>query len=43
MVFQDAFEYYKEVGKEKFGWDAGSERCIGSRYIHAAETTEQAI
>lgn len=43
VVFQDAFEYYKEVAKEQFGWEAGPEQCIGSRYIHVAETTEQAI
>jgi alkanesulfonate monooxygenase SsuD/methylene tetrahydromethanopterin reductase-like flavin-dependent oxidoreductase (luciferase family) len=42
-VFQDAFEYYKEVAQERFGWVAGPEHCIGSRYIHIAETTEQAI
>ena len=42
-VFQDAFEYYKEVARERFGWDAGPEHCIGSRYLHVAETTEQAI
>jgi len=43
VVFQDAFEYYKEVAKERFGWEAGPEHCIGSRYIHVAETNEQAI
>jgi len=42
-VFQDAFEYYKEVAQERFGWEAGPESCIGSRYIHVAETTEKAI
>ena len=42
-VFQDAFEYYKEVARERFGWAAGPEHCIGSRYIHVAETNEQAI
>src|SRR6266699_1728010 len=39
----DTIEYYKEVAKERFGWVAGPEHCIGSRYIHVAETTEQAI
>ena len=43
VVFQDAFEYYQQVAKEKFGWEAGPEQFIGSRYIHVAETTEQAI
>jgi alkanesulfonate monooxygenase SsuD/methylene tetrahydromethanopterin reductase-like flavin-dependent oxidoreductase (luciferase family) len=43
VVFQDAFEYYQEVAKEKFGWEANPEYFIGSRYIHVAETTEQAI
>ena len=43
VVFQDAFEYYKEVARERFGWEAGPEYCIGSRYIHVAETNEQAI
>jgi alkanesulfonate monooxygenase SsuD/methylene tetrahydromethanopterin reductase-like flavin-dependent oxidoreductase (luciferase family) len=42
-VFQDAFEYYQEVAKARFGWVAGPESCIGSRYLHVAETTEQAI
>src|SRR2546428_13731205 len=42
-VFQDAFEYYKEVATERFGWEAGPQHCIGSRYIHVAETNEQAI
>ena len=26
-VFQDAFEYYRMVAKEKFGWDAGAGIC----------------
>src|SRR5262245_23760172 len=42
-VFQDAFEYYKEVAQDRYSWVAGPEHCIGSRYIHIAETTEQAI
>jgi Luciferase-like monooxygenase len=42
-VFQDAFEYYKEVAQERFGWAAGPEHCIGSRYLHVAATTEQSI
>ena len=43
VVFQDAFEYYQEVAREQFGWEAGPECFIGSRYIHVAETTDQAI
>ena len=43
VVFQDAFEYYRMVAKEKFGWDAGPEYAIGSRYVHVAETNEKAI
>ena len=43
VVFQDAFEYYQEVVREQFGWEAGPEHFIGSRYIHVAETTDQAI
>ena len=43
VVFQDAFEYYQKVAREQFGWDAGPEYFIGSRYIHVAETTDQAI
>ena len=42
-VFQDAFEYYKDVAREQFGWEATPEYCIGSRYLHVAETNEQAI
>ena len=42
-VFQDAFEYYKDVAREQFGWEATPEHCIGSRYLHVAETNEQAI
>ena len=41
-VFQDAFEYYKDVAREQFGWEATPEYCIGSRYLHVAETNEQA-
>ena len=31
------------MAREKFGWEAGPEYFIGSRYIHVAETTDQAI
>lgn len=41
--FQDAFEYFREIANEKFGWNPGPEWCIGSRYIHVAETNEKAI
>ena len=41
-VFQDAFEYYKDVARDQFGWEATPDYCIGSRYIHVAETNEQA-
>ena len=43
VVFQDAFEYYQEVAREQFGWEPTADYFIGSRYIHVAETTEQAI
>ncbi len=43
LTWQDVFEYYKQVAKEKFGWEPGPQHLIGARYIHVAETNEQAI
>jgi alkanesulfonate monooxygenase SsuD/methylene tetrahydromethanopterin reductase-like flavin-dependent oxidoreductase (luciferase family) len=41
--FQDVFDYYRTVARERFGWEPGPESLIGARYVHVAETTEQAI
>jgi alkanesulfonate monooxygenase SsuD/methylene tetrahydromethanopterin reductase-like flavin-dependent oxidoreductase (luciferase family) len=43
LAFQDAFDYYRQVARERFGWQPGSDSFIGARYLHVAETNEQAI
>jgi alkanesulfonate monooxygenase SsuD/methylene tetrahydromethanopterin reductase-like flavin-dependent oxidoreductase (luciferase family) len=40
--FQDVFNYYRKVADEKFGWQPDPSYCIGARYVHVAETNEQA-
>ncbi len=42
-AFQDTFNYYRKVAGEKFGWNPGPHYCIGARYVHVAETNDQAI
>lgn len=42
-AFQDVFDYYRQTAKERFGWEPGPQYCIGARYVHVAETNEQAI
>ena len=42
-IFKVAYDSYREVAKEKFGWDSTSDQCVAARYIHVAETNEQAI
>jgi alkanesulfonate monooxygenase SsuD/methylene tetrahydromethanopterin reductase-like flavin-dependent oxidoreductase (luciferase family) len=41
--FQDVFDYYRTVARERFGWEPGPQAFIGARYVHVAETNEQAI
>jgi alkanesulfonate monooxygenase SsuD/methylene tetrahydromethanopterin reductase-like flavin-dependent oxidoreductase (luciferase family) len=41
--FQDVFNYYRKVAQEKFNWEPDPSYCIGARYVHVAETNEQAI
>jgi alkanesulfonate monooxygenase SsuD/methylene tetrahydromethanopterin reductase-like flavin-dependent oxidoreductase (luciferase family) len=40
--FEDVFNYYRKVADEKFGWKPDPSYCIGARYVHVAETNEQA-
>ncbi len=42
-AFQDVFDYYRKVAQEQFGWLPGPHYCIGARYVHVAETNQQAI
>jgi alkanesulfonate monooxygenase SsuD/methylene tetrahydromethanopterin reductase-like flavin-dependent oxidoreductase (luciferase family) len=41
-AFQDVFNYYRKVASEKFGWLPDPSYCVGARYVHVAETNEQA-
>ena len=41
--FQDVFDYYRTAARERFGWEPGPDSFIGARYVHVAETNEQAI
>ena len=43
LAWQDIYDYYKQVAKERFDWNPGPQHLIGARYIHVAETNEQAI
>ena len=42
-IFKVAYDSYREVAMEKFGWEPTSDQFVGARYIHVAETNEQAI
>ena len=43
QVFKDAFDTYRTVARERFGWNPAFSAFTGGRFIHVAETTEQAI
>ena len=43
LAWQDVLGYYKHVSMERFGWEPGPQHMIAGRYIHVAETNEQAI
>jgi alkanesulfonate monooxygenase SsuD/methylene tetrahydromethanopterin reductase-like flavin-dependent oxidoreductase (luciferase family) len=43
LAFKDVFDYYRQVAREQYGYEVTPNECIGSRYIHVAETNEQAI
>jgi alkanesulfonate monooxygenase SsuD/methylene tetrahydromethanopterin reductase-like flavin-dependent oxidoreductase (luciferase family) len=40
--FQDVFNYYRKVANERFGWNPDPSYCVGARYVHVAESNEQA-
>jgi alkanesulfonate monooxygenase SsuD/methylene tetrahydromethanopterin reductase-like flavin-dependent oxidoreductase (luciferase family) len=40
--FQDVFNYYRKVANEKFGWNPDPTYCVGARYVHVADTNDQA-
>jgi alkanesulfonate monooxygenase SsuD/methylene tetrahydromethanopterin reductase-like flavin-dependent oxidoreductase (luciferase family) len=42
-AFRDAFDQYKKVARERFGWHPDFDNFIGARFIHVAETNDQAI
>lgn len=42
-MFAKSFDQYREVASKQFGWEPGYCSFVGSRYIHVAETNEQAI
>jgi alkanesulfonate monooxygenase SsuD/methylene tetrahydromethanopterin reductase-like flavin-dependent oxidoreductase (luciferase family) len=42
-AFKDSFDLYKQVARERFGWEAGFDNFVGARLIHVAETNAKAI
>jgi alkanesulfonate monooxygenase SsuD/methylene tetrahydromethanopterin reductase-like flavin-dependent oxidoreductase (luciferase family) len=42
-AFQDAFDQYKKVASEHYGWEPGCDSFVGARLIHVAESNEKAI
>jgi len=37
------YDLYRQVARERFGWEAGYDNFVGARLLHVAETNEQAI
>lgn len=42
-AFKDSFDLYKQVARERFGWEPGFDNFVGARLIHVAETNAKAI
>lgn len=42
-AFKDSFDLYRQVARERFGWEAGFENFVGARLIHVAESNAKAI
>ena len=43
QMFKDCFDTYRTVAQERFGWNPAFSSFTGGRFIHVAETNEQAI
>ena len=43
QMFKDCYDTYRTVAQEKFGWNPAFSAFTGGRFIHVAETNEQAI
>ena len=43
QMFKDCFDTYRTVAQERFGWNPEFFSFTGGRFIHVAETNEQAI
>lgn len=42
-AYKDSFDLYRQVARERFGWQPGFDNFVGARLIHVAETNRQAI
>jgi alkanesulfonate monooxygenase SsuD/methylene tetrahydromethanopterin reductase-like flavin-dependent oxidoreductase (luciferase family) len=41
--FKECFDQYRKFAREEFGWQPGYDQFAGARFIHIAETNEQAM
>lgn len=42
-AFKDSFDQYRQVARERFGWNPGFDNFVGARLLHVAETNAKAI